>query len=292
MGGFTLPPQGRSELDYFPSLRDPFNQQRSAAGAAGGAPPLAAPRSLEELRQQTARSATLHAVKLLMGYVAALLQSRDAWMRAYRSEADVPVERKRQWLEFAAMAPWYGELSSRLLRAEEEENVNPREVAQLQEFQSEQQQLTWVQIRSQVHELWDKEAPNRPLEKAFPALHSLMEQLDNMLKYRDTGLRQTLSDAQQAATLLATDVPLHELPLKALEARLRAQLAQLLPTLDYKTKLQALQANLMPTGAPEEKDFLSAALKWTLTPIEGSAAKIESRDNVLAALARVKLSKY
>jgi len=258
---FVLPLQAESELDRFPSLRDPFNLPTlPRAGAAPGSAPR--PAQLADLDSHAKGSATGKAIRLLLGYAEAILRVRDAQVARYTLQT-VPDSDIQRWVEFTAMADYYRQLESLVRAAEKEYGISAQEMAHLSEIHTGS--LRWVEVRKLVHEWLDLEKTRRNFDAAFSALSRVSKLLDSMSEFKSTTLPSLEERLRKEAPLHDEEVPLIELPTDVLRKRIEAELARIQPTLGNEDKAEEVARRLSPHGNASERMLVRAATQWALS---------------------------
>ena len=278
---FVLPLQVESELNRFPSLRDPFELRAPlrASAASGPSPP---PAHLADLDAHAKGNVTGKAVRLLLGYAEAILRVRDSQVARYTLQT-VPDSDILRWVEFTAMADYYRELERLVRVAEKEYGISAQEMAHISEVHTGH--LRWVDVRKLVLEWLDLQKTQRTLEAAFPALSRLTKLLDSMSEFKTVTLPRLEDRLKREAPLLEEDMPLLDVRDTAvLEKRIQMELSRILPTLSSEDKAMEVERRLASQGSASERKFVREATLWTLsnkTP-EDKARFIQARNEAIA----------
>jgi len=173
---FVLPPQSSSELDFLPTLKDPY---RASVALAEAPAAKVSVKSMKELHDFE-RNPLKKAFSLLLGFSSGLLQVRKSLLSRH-SLNDVPQERLQQWVHFQCMRSFYTRLEKDLLAAEKALGISSISFHLIQEFHSGD--LTWPRLNHQLDELFRK-VPGVSMERGYPQILELMDLLNSMFTFQ------------------------------------------------------------------------------------------------------------
>lgn len=218
---FVLPPQAESELDHFPSLRDPYRAASKGlvhSGAQAAARPEAKRlQDLHALEQHPLRQA----FSLLLGYAASLVGAKKSLLSAY-TLSTVPVEQLQRWVQFRCMESFYLELQRASREAERVLGISSSSFHLLQEFHSGE--LRWVQVSQKVAALV-AEVRGISLQYGYDEIHYIQSLLNSMYAFSQQlpGLEAKLRTAQEPDA----DVGFRTLEITSVEKKIREEMARL-----------------------------------------------------------------
>jgi hypothetical protein len=218
MAYFTLPFNGHSALDAFPSLRDP-NASRPASAASAAA-------RVQDLHQMQEEQ---RAVRLILAHAQAVISTSKSFLGRYPTVTQAPEADREQWAFYWAAS--HGNpsllqtLQKNLADAREEEQVSPEELAQLEHLEELHGRggahYDWLQTKALAEEWLGAKLGGSKLTRRHPKLTRLVEAFDRLRHFKDTNFQETIAQQKQEHALQQSEFKLSQSPAAVIVRRVR-----------------------------------------------------------------------